>query len=522
MQKQQVIQTASTKQSSKTRISPRRELAEQTRLRSSFERRLNRQLLRSFRKTGDLARDEYVSTGQVTITPRKSLQDITDVMISHYRAVIDAFGLRVLRNYKQEAQFELIIKDYINRQVGNRIVGINGTTIKFIRRIIADGEREGLGVAPIGRNIYRQMGGSYSKNRSQTIARTETHNAASFANHQVNASLGIPNQKKRWVATSDDRTRSIHAEMNGVEVGLDEDFIVGGLPMSYAGDPRGGAKNVINCRCVIVYVTDEDEIIQEPQADIVPVSETPQKIDVSDVVSLSNAKRRQAFSDKLNDNLSPLALAAAIKLPKPAIIKNSKRGLYYRKRQEIKSDLEGNTLEHEYGHHVDFAASKKMRFLSQQDRDFQQALIDDAKNLGLAKDGIEFDGMLGFQIASGIRKNLEKLRDEFHEQVEKTKTYSRGRRKGMSIQYTAWEPRYQGANSISDIIDAMSKGSFFTDFKCWGHGRNYYKRTGSFYYEAFANLFAIHGNKKAMADARRIFPNLVREFERMLKEIADG
>ena len=130
--------------------------------------------------------------------------------------------------------------------------------------------------------------------------------------------------------------------------------------------------------------------------------------------------------------------------------------------------------------------------------------------------------MLGFSISKEMSQNLEKLRDEFLEQVEKTKTYTRGRRKGMSFQYTAYEPRYEGANSISDIIDAMSKGSFFTDFKCWGHGRNYYKRTGSFYYETFANLFAIHGNEKAMADARRIFPNLVREFERMLKEIADG
>ena len=43
--------------------------------------------------------------------------------------------------------------------------------------------------------------------------------------------------------------------MNGVEVDIDEDFIVNGRPMAYAGDPRGGAGNVINCRCVILIVT---------------------------------------------------------------------------------------------------------------------------------------------------------------------------------------------------------------------------------------------------------------------------
>ena len=43
---------------------------------------------------------------------------------------------------------------------------------------------------------------------------------------------------------------------------MEEDFIVGGVPMEYAGDPRGGAKNVINCRCAVIYVEDDEEIIQ--------------------------------------------------------------------------------------------------------------------------------------------------------------------------------------------------------------------------------------------------------------------
>jgi len=35
-------------------------------------------------------------------------------------------------------------------------------------------------------------------------------------------------------------------------------------------------------------------------------------------------------------------------------------------------------------------------------------------------------------------------------------------------------------------------------------------------------MFAIHGNKRAMNEARKLFPNTVREFERMLREITDG
>jgi len=28
--------------------------------------------------------------------------------------------------------------------------------------------------------------------------------------------------------------------------------------MDYAGDPKGGAANVVNCRCVIVYADERD------------------------------------------------------------------------------------------------------------------------------------------------------------------------------------------------------------------------------------------------------------------------
>ena len=42
---------------------------------------------------------------------------------------------------------------------------------------------------------------------------------------------------------------------------MDEKFLVGGTEMAYAGDPAGGAANTVNCRCVIIYV-DEDDIVE--------------------------------------------------------------------------------------------------------------------------------------------------------------------------------------------------------------------------------------------------------------------
>ena len=246
------------------KISIRKEYIEQNRLRISYERKLRLQLQTLFAETGQMAQREF-SLAQKTInTDRKLSNDLYQILTNHYRAVIEEFGLRVLRFRKQEDQFDLIIKEFIKLYGAIRVTQISNTTMKQINRIILAGQLEGLGVSVIAANIFASMRGSFSRFRSSTIARTETHSAASYANHAVNASLNIPNQKKRWVATADDRARSWHTQMNGVEVELRDDFIVPhkGIDyrMQYTGDPRGGAANVINCRCVTLYVSPEDEL----------------------------------------------------------------------------------------------------------------------------------------------------------------------------------------------------------------------------------------------------------------------
>jgi len=246
------------------RISIRREYIEQNRLRLGFERKLRLQLQTLFAEIGQQAETEYRQANQIVLVGRDLPARLKILLDSHYRAVIEAFGLRIVANQKQETQFELIMREFITLYGAIRVTQISATTMKQINRVISAGALEGLGVSVIARNIFESLRGSFSRIRSATIARTETHTAASYANHAVNASLKIPNQVKRWVSTRDDRARSWHTAMNGTEVPLDEDFIVphNGVDwrMAYTGDPRGGAANVINCRCVTLYVTPEDEV----------------------------------------------------------------------------------------------------------------------------------------------------------------------------------------------------------------------------------------------------------------------
>ena len=160
----------------------------------------------------------------------------------------------------------------------------------------------------IGKNIFDKMDGSFSKLRSQTISRTETHSAASYSNDRVNASLGIPNQIKRWVSVADARTRSWHVALNGTEVGKDEPFTVTvkgiSYKMDYTGDPKGGAVNTINCRCVTLYLDPDDVIVDQPET---IVEEPPTGIVLDITAVLSNVKTnalKKKFNDKLNNGLT--------------------------------------------------------------------------------------------------------------------------------------------------------------------------------------------------------------------------
>lgn len=93
------------------------------------------------------------------------------------------------------------------------------------------------------------------------MARTETHAAMMFASEGGAAKLGMEQQVtilKSWLSVQDERTRTNHASMaSHAPIPLDADFSVGGVAMKRPGDPRGGADNCINCRCVLTYTVQE-------------------------------------------------------------------------------------------------------------------------------------------------------------------------------------------------------------------------------------------------------------------------
>ena len=258
------------------KLSARKEAGEINRLRRAYERKLESRLTRLFARQFTEFSNLYESTGEVP--PMNSLgEQLTPILMSHYRELLTVFGKRVLDNLEIKFDFDGLVQRYVTERGSRNIVAIDSYTRERVRRAIAAGLKEGESNRDIAKRIQAE-GQEFSKRRSAVIARTETHNASSWANHEMHKEFMGPTTVKQWVSTSDNRTRSHHAAMNGKQVGIDEEFTVmtNGVPvqMRYAGDYKGGAANVINCRCTIIYIGQDDEVV-EPIEDNVRVSEEP-------------------------------------------------------------------------------------------------------------------------------------------------------------------------------------------------------------------------------------------------------
>ncbi len=228
----------------------------QLEMRRRYELKFYSMVMRQFRLLATKSINELELTGQVQYADNDFADRLKISFTDIYREIIDKFGQRVL-NTKQIPEFEVLLEYFLLNEALRRIVGISDKTRSDIRNVIILGYRDDLTLPQISSNIEKLLVGSRARNRAATIARTETHSTASYANEEITKSLGIPNQKKIWLATNDPRTRISHTIVSGTEIGIDEKFTVGNAKMKYPGDPEGGAANVINCRCVVLYTSGE-------------------------------------------------------------------------------------------------------------------------------------------------------------------------------------------------------------------------------------------------------------------------
>ena len=254
----------------------RQTLVLQRNLQTRLQARLN-SLFRKFLNT-NLYLYKQVGVYEPQVAAEALREDLFPLMLSHYKRVSKAVWQRNEDKYQPLYKKEMIfgrnnsdLERFVNAWFiahTPQLVNMSDDLAKRIANSIRDGRAADMTLDQIARKVSSDF--RISRARAALIARTETHGVMGYANHEyhlyLSEKVGIKTVKK-WVATSDDRTRSFHADANGQIREMEAPFDVGGAKMQHAGDPAGGAKNVINCRCVVVYVDPEDEVDGEVPAE---------------------------------------------------------------------------------------------------------------------------------------------------------------------------------------------------------------------------------------------------------------
>ena len=83
------------------------------------------------------------------------------------------------------------------------------------------------------------------------IAETETHRIANTAALETAKKAGA--KSKTWVTMMDDRVRETHDYLEGVTIGIDDEFITFDGDHAFAPGLFDLAENNVNCRCELLF-----------------------------------------------------------------------------------------------------------------------------------------------------------------------------------------------------------------------------------------------------------------------------
>lgn len=210
----------------------------------------------------------------IAALPSDARDRVEDMLRKTYRTAAEMGGQPMVEGMKDcfphlerkqdmDDLFDQIIQDFIDQFGAQKVVQIAETTRKQIMRLIREGQREGLGVEAIAKDL-REAIPTFSRARARVIARTETHGSSQYAQLRVAQTSTRP-LVKRWSSVEDARTRDFgegdddpdefnHREMFGVTVAMEQPYMVPTIygtreALMYPGDPAGSPGNVINCRC---------------------------------------------------------------------------------------------------------------------------------------------------------------------------------------------------------------------------------------------------------------------------------
>ncbi len=187
-----------------------------------------------------------------------------DPQVKQQKDLIDVFASVFAPNNNDVpiTLWRSLLNEFLTVRIAGRIAEVEQTTRKRIASLIEKGIADGLGAREVAKSIRDDK--QFNKNRSLTIARTETVTSANQGRYM--SALSSPYVKKKaWLAFSDKRTRPTHYDMlNRPFVDMDQLFFLQNLKTGalesarYPCDSTLSAGNSVNCRCCIVFVNKKD------------------------------------------------------------------------------------------------------------------------------------------------------------------------------------------------------------------------------------------------------------------------
>ncbi len=195
-------------------------------------------------------------------------EKLKDVVSPHlFRAALsgaelerEAFGIKQPEVFSQAELDEILIdlphdvQVAIRNEVAETLEQpywseMNRTTLTRLDTAIQQSITEGFNLREMARLVSDALGIEASSTRAIATARTETTgalNSGSYAVRQDLASEGLVTGQE-WLATLDSDTRDTHIAANGQQVGINDDFDVGGFKAPYPGHHSLPAIERVNC-----------------------------------------------------------------------------------------------------------------------------------------------------------------------------------------------------------------------------------------------------------------------------------
>ena len=171
-------------------------------------------------------------------------------------------GIPLIMPLDQEAMVRAVQTDSkISQGLYTRL----GEDVDLLKRKITAQVSRGISTGMSFQQVAKQLEAytNIGYNNAVRIARTEGHRIQVQSGMEAcyKAKDKGADVVKQWDSSMDRRTRPSHARVDGEIRELDERFSNG---LMYAGDPNGGAAEVVNCRCALLqrakWALDEDEL----------------------------------------------------------------------------------------------------------------------------------------------------------------------------------------------------------------------------------------------------------------------